>query len=135
MFKFSQYVVNMAFNLLFCGIIVWRIFLVDAEGNRDTTIQANYARMGFWFGLTILVLVLITVFSTRTYRNDTRHESAHIGQGLGGFIRDMTDIFKDLNSTFVFLFFCVVSLWKRLSHAMLGKIHVNPESRSRLIAT
>jgi len=105
----SRFVANMVFNLLFCGIIVWRIFLVDSEGKRDTTIQANYAHMGFWFGLTILVLILITVFSTRKYHTDTRHDIAKIGHGIGGFFKDITDIFKDTNSTYVFLFFCIVN--------------------------
>jgi GPH family glycoside/pentoside/hexuronide:cation symporter len=105
----ARFITNMVFNLVFCGIIVWRVFLVDAEGNRDTTIQANYARMGFWFGLSILVLVLICVFSTRKYATDTRSDSARLGHGLQGFYKDMADIFKDKNSTFVFLFFCVIN--------------------------
>jgi glycoside/pentoside/hexuronide:cation symporter, GPH family len=105
----TRFVVNMIFNLLFCGILVWRVFLVDADGNRDTTIQANYARMGLGFGLVILALILITVFSTRRYASDTRKESAMMGKGLKGFLEDMVGIFRDWNAAIVFLFFCVVN--------------------------
>jgi GPH family glycoside/pentoside/hexuronide:cation symporter len=105
----ARFVMNSLSNLIFCGIIVWRVFLVDARGNRDTTIQSNYATMGFWFGIVILVFILITVFMTRPYSTDTRHQSAHIGSGFRGFSRDMVDILKDTNSTLIFLFYGIVS--------------------------
>jgi glycoside/pentoside/hexuronide:cation symporter, GPH family len=104
----ARFALNMFFNLVFCGIIVWRVFLVDAEGNRDTTIQANYARMGLGFGAIILVLILISVFSTRRYSN-TRQGSAMMGSGLRGFIEDMVGILKDKHAALIFLFFCVVN--------------------------
>ena len=105
----TRFVINMLFNLVFCGIIVWRFILLDSEGNRDTTIQANYSQMGFWFGLIILILILITVFSTKKYITDTRHVSSEIGHGIKGFFNDMMGIFKDTNSTYIFLFFCIVN--------------------------
>lgn len=105
----ARYVCNMVFNLLFCGILVWHVFLIDANGNRNTTIEANYAKMGLGFGAMILLLVLTTVFSTRSYGTDTRQASAHIGNGIKGFCDDIAGIFKDRNAVHVFLFFCVVS--------------------------
>ena len=106
----ARFVINMVFNLIFCGILVWRVFLVDGEGNRDTTIQANYARLGFWFGLSILVLIIMTVFLTRKYCTDTRNDTSMIDNGFRGFSKDMIEIFKDVNSIFVYVFFCIVGL-------------------------
>jgi len=105
----ARWVANMVFNLIFSGIIVWNFFLVDADGNRNTTIEANYAKMGIFFGGMILILILITTFSTRSYRIDTRRQSSHLGHGFKGFLDDILETFKDLNALYVFLFFCVVS--------------------------
>jgi glycoside/pentoside/hexuronide:cation symporter, GPH family len=105
----ARYVCNMVFNLIFCGILVWHVFLIDSHSNRDTTIVANYAKIGIGFGAMILLLVLTTVFSTRSYSTDTRLDSADIGNGIKGFCDDMLGIFKDRNAVYVFLFFCVVS--------------------------
>ena len=104
-----RYITNMVFNLLFSGILVWRVFLVNSEGGRDTTIQANYARMGFWFSIIILILILITVFSTKKYIVDSRKSSSVMDKSLHGFARDMMGIFRDRNALSVFLFYCTVS--------------------------
>lgn len=105
----TRFFVNMMFNLMFCGVLVWRVFLVDAEGNRNTTVQANYANMGFWFGIMILILILMMVYSTRNYKVDTRNDKTIVGNGLRPFLKDMAEIFRDKNPIYVFLFYCVVT--------------------------
>ncbi len=102
-------VFNMAAN--FAGpAMAWSIFFRDKDGVQATTVEANYHHMGGVFAAATAVFVLLAVFGTLRWKEDTRGEArAGLDAGwLREFFRELKSILLDPNPRWVFVFVFVV---------------------------
>lgn len=99
---------NMAAN--FAGpAMAWAIFFTDKDGIQATTVESNYHHMGATFAVATGAFVLLTVFLTFRWHEDTRHTQAADKAGWGrAFLRDMKEILLDPNPRWVFVFIFIV---------------------------
>ncbi len=99
---------NMVVN--FAGpAMAWSLFFPDTGDQTSTKETANYIRMGGAFSIAAAIFILLVVFATRKYMQDTRHLRPTAGRGSKGFFIDMLDIIKDKTPRTVFAFcFCVI---------------------------
>jgi GPH family glycoside/pentoside/hexuronide:cation symporter len=102
-------VFNMAAN--FAGpAMAWSIFFRDEGGVQATTVEANYHHMGAVFAGATVVFVLLAVFGTLRWREDTRGvvRSGEQAGWLKDFFREIKSIVADPNPRWVFVFIFVV---------------------------
>ncbi len=99
---------NMAANL--CGpALAWAIFFQNHGDIKATNVPANYIRMGTVFAIATLMFILIVVFSTLKYMDDSRGIKL-IGNSVKGFFKDMKEIILDKYPRWVFAYVFVVIL-------------------------
>lgn len=110
-------VLNMAAN--FAGpALAWSVFFRDgmaADGSKiiGTTVTQNFVRMGAAFSLATVVFVLVVLWLTRKWIEDTRTKVQHDDPAKReNFWRDMKHIVFDPNPrwVFVFIFFVCVGM-------------------------
>lgn len=110
-------VMNMAAN--FAGpALAWSIFYTDTVGANGgkvlgTTVPQNFENMGAAFSLATITFVLLVLWLTRNWIEDTRMKIQHGDSARGeNFWRDMKNIIRDPNPrwVFVFIFFVCVGM-------------------------
>ncbi len=99
---------NMAAN--FAGPAMAWVFFFGGEGNHQaTTVEANYHHMGGTFAAATAIFVLLVVFMTLRWSEDTRHAALTSEHGwFKQFFIEMKQILADPNPRWVFVFIFVV---------------------------
>jgi GPH family glycoside/pentoside/hexuronide:cation symporter len=101
-------ILNMAAN--FAGPAMAWVLFFGGEGNHQaTTVEENYHHMGATFATATAVFVLLVVFLTLRWREDTRHAPITSEHGwFQQFFIEMKQILADRNPRWVFVFIFVV---------------------------
>lgn len=101
-------ILNMAAN--FCGpAMAWSFFFQDKNNIQATTVEANYHHMGGTFAVATAIFVVLVVFRTFRWREDTRDAPPRSEHGwLRHFLTDMRQILLDKNPRWVFVFIFIV---------------------------
>lgn len=99
---------NMAAN--FAGpAMAWVFFFGGKENVQATTVEANYHHMGGTFAIATAVFVLLVVFLTFRWHEDTRNAPRAVGHGwFREFFHEMKNILADPNPRWVFAFIFIV---------------------------
>ncbi|TAE91959.1 MAG: MFS transporter [Verrucomicrobia bacterium] len=101
-------ILNMAAN--FAGPAMAWVLFFGGEGNHQaTTVEANYHHMGATFATATGIFVLLVVFLTFQWREDTRNAPIASEHGwFQHFFLEMKQILSDRNPRWVFVFIFVV---------------------------
>lgn len=101
-------ILNMAAN--FAGpAMAWVIFFGGEGNHQATTVEENYHHMGAAFAIATAVFVLLVVFLTLRWREDTRHATITSEHGwFQQFFIEMKQILADPNPRWVFVFIFIV---------------------------
>lgn len=123
-----RYFLNQITNLVF-GAFAWSMFFKDQvaeDGTRidGTMIQGNYLTMGVTLAIVTMVMILMSIASTRKYAVDNRDMKVE-GNDLKSFLHDIADIFKDRLARYVFGFFAVAQLAMLLTSQIQMFAYVN----------
>jgi GPH family glycoside/pentoside/hexuronide:cation symporter len=103
-------VFNMAANLA-GPALAWSLFFEDQNGNRGTTVAANYLEMGTVFAVATAICVVLVVAGTFHQREDTRHLPRPTNGGRSGqFLYAMQRLLLDSNLRWVVVFALVTCL-------------------------
>jgi glycoside/pentoside/hexuronide:cation symporter, GPH family len=99
---------NMAAN--FAGpAMAWTFFFKDVGDVQATTVEANYHHMGLAFSCATAVFVLLAVFFTYRWHEDTRSAPRQSEHGwFKAFFHEMRLILADRNPRWVFIFIFIV---------------------------
>jgi glycoside/pentoside/hexuronide:cation symporter, GPH family len=99
---------NMAAN--FAGPAMAWVFFFGGKGNEQaTTVEANYHHMGGTFAIATAVFVLLVVFLTFRWHEDTRNAPRASDHGwFREFFHEMKTILADPNPRWVFAFIFIV---------------------------
>ena len=100
---------NMAFNLL-GPALAWTIFFKDRAGVESTNVVSNFINMGTVFSVAMLLFVLMIVFTTKKYIEDTRESLRTTSNNLWRICKDIKDALLDKYPRTVFIFILMVAI-------------------------